>query len=247
MKTKTQFWTALSIALAVSVAQAEYTIWTDANGRSIEAEHVKTINDKVLLRMSDGRELTVSLNSLSESDVQRAMVLQPPKLDIKVSAKNSRSNQSLREYGWASRHQIQEESICVNVELAKSGSTPYTALLKAELYVIGERDSGFIILDRTLSDFTYQGNDSKTHSFSSSKVELVKMEGGKHGAEYDGYLLVVKDISGNVIATKASKREYESRADAILLLDRGAKVDENYSVEEEMGGRRPRIAAKRPF
>ncbi|VGO17631.1 hypothetical protein PDESU_06232 [Pontiella desulfatans] len=207
---------ALAATFACSSVLAESRVWTDATGKTITAEQTGLLNDKVLLRLENGREINVSLETLSAEDRLLAMLNQPPKLEVKVAAKVSRSNSSLRDAGPASRYQVQEETVSVDARIRKSSSSAYEAELAAELYVIGEHENGYVVLDKTETAFTFTAGGGKEHVVSSKPITVENISGERFGAEYKGYLLVVTDSRGEVVEMKASNGTIEREAEAII-------------------------------
>ncbi|WP_372846816.1 SHD1 domain-containing protein [Pontiella sp.] len=232
--TKNIILAALTIATACTSAFAETRTWTDTKGKTIEAEQVKLLNDQVWLRLADGREIKVSLDSLSPEDRERAMLNQPPKLEVKVAAKVTRTNSSLREDGPASRIQVQEEAVNVAARIRKSDSTVYDAALTAELYVIGERDDhDYVVIDRTESTFAFTKESGPEHVVSSKPVTVANISDARPGVEYKGYLLVVTDSRGEIVEMKGSTGTIERDADTIVaasLTPRRAKGFDRYSA-----------------
>lgn len=210
-------------------ARAELRVWTDQSGKSIEAEHVSTLSDKVVLRKADGTQVRVSLETLSERDRKYAILKTPPRLDISVSPKNDRSNTGMggSRRGW----QISDESIVVEASVKKSSSLPYDALLEAELFLLGGADNkeGYIVFDIARSEFKL--TTSSPHSFDSKEVTLQQREAGEtRGIQYEGYFLVVRDENDTIISTKSSKLAFEKHADAILAAQIGTVFDEDFKV-----------------
>ncbi len=69
MKNTTRAMLAGLAALSLSyTVVAEMRIWTDEAGKTIEAEHVRTMDAKVMLKLVDGSEIKVSLDTLIEKD-----------------------------------------------------------------------------------------------------------------------------------------------------------------------------------
>ena len=236
MKTKKTITTlaALAVTFISSSALAETRVWTDAAGKSIEADQVNLLNNQVLLRLADGREIKVSLDTLSPEDRARAMLNQPPTLDVNISAKTSRSNSSLRDAGRASRIQVQEESIGVDVRIRKSSSAVYEAALTAELYVIGERENGYEVLSKTESKFDFTNDSGAEHTFSSEPMTVEKLADHRPGVEYKGYLLVISDSRGEVVELKSSGGSIERAAEAILSAQQGARLDTDFGPQERV-------------
>ncbi|MDF7807007.1 SHD1 domain-containing protein [Pontiellaceae bacterium B12219] len=207
---------ALAAALVYSAAGAESRIWTDTTGKTIEAEQVKLLNEQVVLRLTNGKEIRVSLDSLSAADREAAMLNEPPTLDLKVSAKTSRSNTSLRSVGPGSQVQVQEESTQVSVTVKKASSALYDLPLNTVLYLIGEGSGGQLqILDKVSETFTYSDNN-RVFEFKSDALETAKAEGDERRTEYKGWLVTVLDPNGEIIAMKSSDREYTEKAETLI-------------------------------
>ena len=224
------------LALAITIqASAELRVWTDQSGKTIEAEHVRTLTDQVVLRQADGTEIRVSLETLSERDRRYAIVLTPPRLDINVSRRKDSTNKSgPNNYGPG--RQMTEEVISLTATLRKSSSAPYEAPLLAELYLLGtaSQSERYVVLEKTTERLRYAEDNS--HTFSSGEVNLRQFEGqDKHGVNYEGYLLAVFDKAGDVISLKCSKLAFEKNADAILDAQRGTVFDEDFEVVDQKG------------
>lgn len=227
---------ALTATFVYSWAHAESRIWTDTTGKTIEAEQVNVLNDQVLLRLMDGREIKVSLDSLSAADRQTAMLNQPPTLDLKVTAKTSRSNSSMADAGRRSRVQIEEESTQVTVAVQKTSSASYELPLNAVLYVMGERGDGQLeVLNQVATTLTYSERGQK-FELKSDAFESSKREAGERRTEYKGWLVTVLDSNGAVVAIKGSNHEYLEHAKALLATNEGAKLDSDYSALQPQAG-----------
>lgn len=232
MNTKVRLLTFLSMLALIGGARAELRIWTDKTGKTIEAEHVRTLSDKVVLRQADGTEIRVSLDTLSERDRKYAILQTPPRIEISVSTDADRSNTG---YGNRRGVQVQKETVSVEVKIRKSSPSPYEAPLEAELYLIGalENIDGYIILDKQREKFSFTADANNEHTFESQDVSLKQLEAGRQmGIDYKGYLIVVKDQTGGVLSMKCSKLAFEKNAEAILAGGKGAKFDADFKVVE---------------
>lgn len=227
---------ALTATFVCSSAHAESRIWTDTTGKTIEAEQVNVMNDQVLLRLMDGREIRVSLDALSAADRRKAMLNQPPTLDLKVTAKTSRSNSSMADAGRRSRVQIEEESTQVTVAVQKTSSAAYELPLNAVLYVMGERGDGQLeVLNKVSTTLTYS-EKGQEFELKSDAFESVKRQAGERQTEYTGWLVTVLDSSGEVVAIKSSKREYMENSEELLAANEGTAFDRDYSILQPTAG-----------
>ncbi|MDF7825864.1 SHD1 domain-containing protein [Pontiellaceae bacterium B12227] len=229
MKTTSTALTLLILTALLATAHAELRIWTDENGKTIEAEHVRTLTDQVVLRQADGSEIRVSLDTLSDRDRKYAILQTPPRIEISVAVDADRSNTG---YGNRRSVQVQEETVTVEAKIRKSSSAPYEAPLRAELYVIGspEQKDGYVILDKQLERFFFSTENDNQHSFDSRDIKLRQMESGRQiGVEYKGYLIAVRDKNHDVISLKCSKLEYEKNAEAIMAGKKGSIFDGDFN------------------
>lgn len=239
---------ACALGLA-STASAELRVWADESGKTIEAEYVRTMTDKVVLRQADGTEIKVSLDTLSEKDRRYVVLQEPPRIDIRVSPNTSRSNT-----GYGTRGpgvQVQEETVVVEVNVRKGSPAPYEAPLKAEVYVMGspEQADGHVILDRTASRFQFTTENKNEHTFSSGIVSLRQFEAGdQKGVGYSGYLVAITDKTGEVLELKCSKLDYEKNAETIMVGKKGARYDGDFEeMNQKKDGKKPSKPRKRPL
>lgn len=227
-------------ALTALTSLAESRIWTDTKGNAIEAEFVLLTGDKALLKQVDGKEIKVSLNTLSAEDRDFILRKSPPKLELDVNLDVDRSNT-----GNGRRVQIQTESMSAKVIVKKTGTTAYEAPLYADIFLIGKREYSdeFIVMEHTASEFTFDGTGRGEHVYTSGNVSSRQRDGaGDGGMDFKGYLAVVRDQDGTVIAMKASKPEFEAFAESISVANSGDSLDSNYEVvgEKESDSRRNR-------
>lgn len=218
------------VSAALSAARAELRIWTDQNGKTIEAEHVRTLSGQVVLRLTDGSEIRVSLDALSDLDRKYAVLQSPPKLTIQVSADADRSNTSI-----GRRKQIQQEEVSAEVTVSKSGSSSYEASLRAEVALIGrpEQNGGYIILDRKSAAFSF--TDTDEFSFQSGVVSLSQKEARtERGVEYNGYVAAVYDEADKLLEVKCSRLEFEKNAEVILAGKTGTVFDDDFEVSGQV-------------
>ncbi len=222
MKTAISIATTLTL-LSVLTAFAEPRIWTDTRGNSVEAEFILLTGDKALLRKTDGTEAQVPLQSLCEEDRSYIIRHSPPPLEIDVDMDIDRSNTG---NGW--RIQVQTETVAAEVTIRKVGTSHYDAPLRAEVYLIGQREhqEDYIIMERAESEFKFPVGSRGAHTYKSGSVSTSRLEAGINaGTEYKGYLAVVYDQHGTILEIKSNKKEFEASADAILK-PRGGQTDD---------------------
>ncbi len=232
MNTNVRFGLVAMLLFGVTVsAMAELREWKDQKGKVILAEHVATIGDRVVLRLEDGTEMKVSLNTLSQKDHRYAVLLTPPRIEISVSAKVDRTNTGIGRGLVRGGAQVQEETVKATVTLKKSSPAPYEAPLQAIVYLLGHsaEHDGYVVLDRATSRFFFTTENKNQHTFSSEEISLKQLQAGvEMGVEYKGYIAVVRDKQGSKIAMKCSKLDFEKNADAIIGSKKGTVFDKDF-------------------
>jgi hypothetical protein len=187
-------------------AFSEYRVWTDQDGKTIEAEYVTSVGDKIVLRNKDGSEMRVSIDD------------------------TDRENKG-RSFNRGAGFQVQRESVQVDVSIHKTSPAPYEAPLRAELYLIGkpENTDAYVVIGQKSSKFQFTTENKYEHDFSSGTVHLKQVEAGRQvGLEYEGYLVAVRDRKGEVVEIKASKLDFSKNAEAIMGSERGEVFDEDF-------------------
>jgi len=231
-KNNTFVFLAAVMILSISSAQAEYRVWTDNTGKTIEAELLKVVGNVAVLKKSDGEYLRVSMSSLSKKDLHYIELTQPPKVEISVS--KVKENRSL----FSRFRGVGQEEVQVSVKIRKISPPPYSGKLSAILLVIGRniRTDEYVVLDRIRTTFNFTPENSNTYEFSSPKVRLTHSESGiEYGGEYEGYLVGVLGPDKRLIAAKGSRALFEEHAEELITLKRGVIFNDEGTVNEHGG------------
>lgn len=234
------------VLLPASLCAEEVRIWKDSDGKTIEAEYVKTLGDKVVLQLGDGQEIRVSLNSLSKRDQRYLKMLAIPRIDLDVSVRLDRENVSSRKPRRAV--QIQSETIEASVSVQKTSPAPYDLPLRVELSLLGklENKDVFVVLSRSGERFRFSAENENAFSVDSSPVSLQQLESGvQRGVEYAGYVAAVTDRAGELIAVKGSESAFEEHAAEILTRKRGDVMDAGFDSIKRKKVRKQVMKGKR--
>jgi len=211
------------VALSASTGWTEYRIWTGVNGSSIEAEFVKQVPGSIYLKMRDGKTKKIPIKKLSEADQKYIEQHQPPKLKLFVHPNLDRTNQAKRR-----RRQIQKESFSFEIRIEKTSSIPYTLPLTGELFVIGQIDSedSFVILQNQSISFSFKGKE-REKKFEAERVDLNRTNKGRK-PEYYGYIVVIRDELGSVVAVKTNRAIFEKNITFFKGIKTGRKFDSKF-------------------
>ncbi|MDF7808201.1 SHD1 domain-containing protein [Pontiellaceae bacterium B12219] len=233
MKTQTgTILAALTLAIFSISANAETRVWTDAKGKTIEAELVQVLNNQVELQLTNGHKIKVSLDTLCAEDRHLAMLSQPPTLELNVSATTELSTSSLFQIGRSKRIEVDMEKTVVKVNVMKLSSAVYEEPLKAVLFIMGRHDAEpNVVLDKVTTTFVYTDTD-KEFKFVTDAYKSENREGEISGKDYKGWLMAVFDSNGEVVAMKSSEPKYSENALALLEAERGEVLTAEYKTAD---------------
>lgn len=205
--------------------------WETADGKVFEAEYVAFVGGKVILKSPQGRQ-TLLKQQLSEEDRKYIELLNPPQLDLSVTSTSSSVFDTLD----GVKTEVMGHDYVYSGHIRQTGAGSYRHQLKAELFAIGVQRYAekYILLDRVESAFYLTDDRDRSHSFSGRKVHLRKIDPRRwetadftvRGEKDYGYLLVVTDERGAIIASKASARWLADVYEPLRNLPVGAYMDE---------------------
>ncbi|MBN2163311.1 MAG: hypothetical protein JXR25_17055 [Pontiellaceae bacterium] len=195
---------------------AEMRIWTLNDGKTLEAEYVRDLFDKIVLRDADGKEhslLKDSLN-LSEDDIEYLELENPPILDLSFKKSIEQKNFSMIRYA---EDRPPEWRANFGAKVAQKSSGDYNHPLTVEFFAIGQEIKGnrYILLDRNYSTFFLNKENKRKFEFYSKRtVRMTDLwdandDYSRRGEQYFGFLIVVKDKRNKVIAMDASNKWLE--------------------------------------
>jgi hypothetical protein len=201
-----KIWVLIVVSMTFfSVVQAsEIRVWEKNNGEKIEAQFVDEMFGKMILRKSDGKEVAVPVEALSEHDQKYLRVMVPPKVSIDFE-KHEWPYKKPPEL-WATSDIV--EWIKGTVTIRKMSKRVFTSRLYAELFLIAKEVDGnhHILLQKTDTSFLLGDHNDNQHVFSSEPVTVRKYDeqgpSSWRGEIYDGYLIVVSDKNGTILTTK---------------------------------------------
>jgi len=198
-----------------SVGMAELRTWNFKTGETIEAEYIKTMLDNYVIKDANGKEYTIPIAkfNLSAEDKEFLALENPPKLELEIRKSILRKNFTMIR-GSEDRPPEQRGEFGVIIKQKSPGDYPYP--LTVDVYVFGEEIKGdrYILLDRFSSPFTLKEKNKSVFEFYSNRtVRMTDMWDApfaglycftRRGEQYFGFLIVVKDKRGKVIAIDAS-------------------------------------------
>ena len=201
-------------------------IWTFKNGRSLEAEFVSLVDGRVSLENLKGKIKKVPEGQFVDEDIQYIELQMPPKLDLSFS-----KSSKMRVFPDTNSNEIPRSQYYDFKALIKQLSTrPYTHELTAELFIVAEEKAGgkYILVDYQKKKFRLEKGSKSVVAITSRTVEIMEyvMNGQLRGESYTGYLIIITDSRGEIIAYKTRKEEWFNNVENLRKLPIGKIFDE---------------------
>ena len=217
----------------VPLEEGEMRSWTRVNGKVFEAEYVALIGTKAVLEDSRGRQRKIPLGQLSIEDQEYIELSSPPAFNINFSKRSSIRILEPTPFALTMLPPKFTDYV-FGTALKQTSAGEYNHELKVEFFAIGaEIDGGnYILLDRQESRFTPTKENQKSHSFSGETVSLLSLRLGGNashmrGQKYGGYLVVVTDKRGEIVAHASPYKWVFKNVDALRKLPIGKHFDKS--------------------
>ena len=192
-------------------------VWTLADGRGFEAEFVNIIGGMAVFKPRRGRSQKIRMADLSPADREYIELSRPPDLDLNFTRNMRQVTFTEGFYGvsgfgqenfWA---RPPETFGRFGMRIKQTSVGNYNHELHAEVFAVGQQrtipDKHYLLLDRQKTTFTLTKENQRSHEFKSEQEALLtnfEVHSQPRGEKYFGYLIVVRDSRGEIIAVKAS-------------------------------------------
>ena len=216
------------MAVCHGALAAEYRMWTDKKGNSIEAELVCESAGKIVIRDRQGKLRKLAPEKLSAVDQKYLRTAFPPKVEIVFSKKQKRTKND-GYWAWVDME--------CEIAIKKKSRMPYDGTLTAMLLVVGRDDNqnDYILLDKVEATFGFA--KSKSFLLKGNHFRMREYNGyyssNDGGTKYVGYLAVVLDKDGNVVGVKASRKEFSEKCKMMLKIKKGAHFNKDMRVRDD--------------
>ena len=204
-------------------------IWTHRGGKTLEAEWVSLMGDKVVLKTAKGKQLKFALNQLSDADREHIELANPPEFNLSFTKQSSQRIIETTPYLNESAPQIFDWTFGAKVK--QRGARPYHHTLKVELFSVGQQyldDDKFILLDRQTTTFIPTRENQRSCLFKSPRVVEMKkydLHDQTHGRKYKGYLILVSDERGRIIQYATSNTWLYEKREPLMNIPVGRFFD----------------------
>ena len=200
---------AIAVLFCFSVFVSSAREWVFTDGHVIEAEYRKILFDDVVLELADGEELKVPLDQLSEFDRNHVQLLNPPTLDIEL-ARKSRQRSFPPTYGGGAPPESTYCTFFAKIKQVSSRQMLYDHPLTLEFFALGEEIGADkrVLLDRKVKTFTLSEENNYRFICNGREVQMLdyNINAQRRGTRYGGYLVVIRDVRGEIIAHKGTSK-----------------------------------------
>jgi len=201
--------------------------WTLAGGRLVEAELVTEIAGKVILKNAKGKQIRIPMKQFSEVDRSHIQFSFLPALDINF-AKTTQQSKFGETYN-GSAPPVRGQFYTFSTRIKKTSTRPYDFDLTAEFFVIGNEIGGDkkILLDYQKTEFKLTRENDYAFEFGGEPVKLIdyNLNNERRGKKYSGFLVVIKDSHGKVIAYKTPSKNLYRNLNSLRKLKVGWYFD----------------------
>jgi hypothetical protein len=227
------------------VVESSLRVWTTQSAKTVEAEYISRIGDKVVLKTVKGKQIKIPFNELSEADQQFIELSNPPTLSMSFVKSENQQRVATSPYLTEDEPRILEYSF--GAKMRQTSSRAYNYELTAEYYAFGQQrldDQKFILLDHYESSFMLNDENKRSHRFNGENASTFisfTLHDTMRGTKFMGHLIVVRDQLGKIIAHQTSNEWLFEKFDEIEQLPLGAFFDKTGQRVHPTGPPRSRL------
>lgn len=226
--------TLITLALVCSCAatsMAEVRAWTLNSGKTVEAEFIALIGGEISLKTIKGKLIKIPENDMSPDDMTHIELQMPPTLDIKFT-KLAEPRVYPPILYWDDGEPPRSLYYTFSTQIKQTSANPYDHQLTAEIFVMAvEADGGKnILLDRRTESFHLTVENKRVVNIQGAEdlmlTNYIAPGGKRRGEKYAGYMIVVTDSRGEVVAHKATREWWYEKIDNIRNVPVSKTFDE---------------------
>lgn len=189
---------------------AEMRTWTLADGTVFEAKYKAVVSNNVIMEGPNKEQEKIAMGRFSAADIEFFELENPPEFRISFRKKSSQLQYSSR-FILSQMPVIIQYTFGARLEQRSAGK--YNHELTVEFFAIATQrghNNKFILMDRQSRPFTPSKENNFSLEFWSSRIaemdEYTFNDLDPRGKKYDGFLIIVTDKRGKVIATKTANK-----------------------------------------
>lgn len=195
------------ISFAGLGVRAESQVWTLVDETTFEAELVSVYPTEVIFKNAQGKILKIPLERFSPESRTQIELENPPTLSIGLIQDR---DAKVFKAGITLKTTRPPEVRCnYGIRIRQTSRGDYNHELYVELFVIGIERYGdkYMLLDRQNASFFLTRKNKKTFEFRSEHQVVLQnfyVQKEVRGEKYYGYLAIVRDVRGEIIAVDTS-------------------------------------------
>ena len=213
---------------------AEIEEWTLSNGTAFQAEFIMDMTGYAIFRNAEGNEVKIELDQLSPEARMQIDLKDPPKLEFDLVKDQNKVSFSGGVGGRGSGARPAEDRVHYGARVFTRSNGIYDYPLDLEVIVIGQERLGpkYIVLDKFSVKFRLNEENNKKFEYKNNRTVVLRNYVSRdepRGEDYRGFVAIVKDMRGEVIATFSSPKFLLVHIDNLRQRDIGNYINKDCS------------------
>ena len=215
-----------------TIVSSEARVFTSTDGRTLNATVTKVAGQSAVLKLGNGRSVTVPFDRLAEADreflkewAKEDAKNRVPRVKVEIDSNKRDSNVD------SSYFEDRKGSIKFEIDVTNQERGFRIEKATATLVVLGdylyEKDTQVVMQRVEFKDIAFDFD--KTYRMTAKEVRYEYDKSGyKHGVKYDGYLFIMKTAAGKIMDVSGSSTRVENLAEIIMKLKQGEYCNDRY-------------------
>ena len=216
----------LTVCLLSIGSRAETRIWTFRNGKTLEAEFIAYSGADVALKGPRGKVKKIPIERFSPKDLEYLELSNPPDLEL---ALGKSSTQRVYPPTYSQQELPRQTLFKFTARVRQKSGRIYHRPLTLEMFLIGKENAGdkYVLYEYRKEEFSLPEGSGSIFELRTDEIPVTEyvQNAQLRGDAYAGYILVVTDIRGQVIASKAKKEDWLSIVENLRRLPKGKTFD----------------------
>ncbi|MEE9368047.1 MAG: SHD1 domain-containing protein [Pontiella sp.] len=179
-------------------------LWNLLNGKSIEAEYISRIGDKLVLRDVKNKQIKVLMSAVSPEDIEYIRLANPPEFSVDFLRSSNQRVLETTPYLNEIPPRILDWNFGAKVKQKSSIDYPFN--VKVEYYAVGQQyldGNKYKLLDYAVDTFIPAVENKRSFRFNGDRTTSLMdypMDDQRRGIKFAESLVLVTDPQGEIIA-----------------------------------------------
>lgn len=214
------------------VANAEMHGWSFNNGKTLEAEFVAFSGGQVSLKSIKGKITKVPIDLFSAEDLNYIELLNPPSYDLTLG---KTSSQRVYPPTYNNNELPRQIHFDFTAKVKQTSNKVYNQEVLVELFIIGAENAGdkHVLYGYEKESVVLNQGSKSYFELKSQTIPITEyvLNGQLRGDAFAGYIILVTDPRGELIASKATKSKW------LDIVDNLREVPVSRTFDETTGER----------